>query len=309
MLQRRDCSPLLSHLVYFWRDVEQWCCSLAACVFLGVPCRFSRKDLTPNGAISCVSPGALPDGVPMPVFRDAVSPCQVKAWDRKGCHPSLGLYEDPTLFSGAAVPNFFVGGGGHYVENLMQVINIFLRKIQIFTQYFGSSSMGATDPRAWLSLQSSGPFSPPEFCITDFGNHCFRCEGFLLFLWRIAKTEIPGTGFLAIDHCNSQSLYTYATEISKAVFFSILLTQSRHSRLFFPSTINWKKGQAHVQTYLLFSLFFLSNWLGYLGVSNSLRNFVSGSDLFCFVDKLCVLIFVISYFLLYEVTYYNFYKF
>lgn len=110
------------------------------------------------------------------------------------------------------------GGGGHYVENPMQVINIFLRKIQIFTQYFGSSSMGATDPRAWPSLRSSGPFLTPRVLYNRLWKPLFWVWGVsFLFCGELLKLEYQVLDFWLL--------------ITVTVRFCVLM-QQKYLRLF-----------------------------------------------------------------------------
>lgn len=59
------CCPWLSHLAYFWRDLEQ--VMFPACVCLEAPCRRSRMDM---------APGPQADGAPLPGLSDASSPAR-----------------------------------------------------------------------------------------------------------------------------------------------------------------------------------------------------------------------------------------
>lgn len=116
----------------------------------------------------------------------------------------------------------------------MQVINIFLRKTQIFTQHFASSSEEVTDPRGRLSLSSGGtPQAPPsslEFCRTEFEKPLLWVRGVsFLSYGESLKLKYQVLDFWILMQ---QILYTYAAEIWKTTSLSIHLAQGRHHRHF-----------------------------------------------------------------------------
>ena len=144
---------------------------MAACVCLVAPCTLSKKDVTLNGAISCVGPDPPSGGAPLLVFSDPFSPRQAKACNKEGCSPPWGgLYGIPTC---SALEWKFLTFWDHCVEKLMQTINLFLRKIQIFTQHFAPYSKGALDPRGRLSLSSRGS-SGPSFPLSVLQNWVWK---------------------------------------------------------------------------------------------------------------------------------------